>query len=394
VTDERAIEEVDEPHSEPSGATTRGLATRFVGSRTRTAEKASETETISTDSPDPVTAPTDPVTRPTAPVTAAIPAVTAVPPAPPILEKVIPPAPPIPPALPVAPSEASPESETATGATPQRDGTKVLKAGLVASTIGLCALMFVGYVYDFSNLQQHRGQRALLNQFTTADKAQVLSGRTVAEGNAAGVLTIPALGLSQVIVEGTSATDLLKGPGLMPGTAQPGSLGNSVIAGHRTIAGSPFAHLDSLRAGDRIEVVTARGAYRYNVIAVGSARPGAPDPISPNRHPQLTLVTSGGSTASLGRSYVVATLITAPNRIPIPRDPPSTAQRGLGGDSSAVLPAILWGLVLGAGLAVMFLAYWRFRGRHWSVYVLSTPVLLAMAFLWYENLIRLLPATM
>ena len=59
------------------------------------------------------------------------------------------------------------------------------------------------------------------------------------EGQPAGVITIPALGLTQVVVEGTTATDLLKGPGLMPGTARPGSLGNSVMAGHRTIAGSP-----------------------------------------------------------------------------------------------------------------------------------------------------------
>jgi hypothetical protein len=50
--------------------------------------------------------------------------------------------------------------------------------------------------------------------------------------------------------------------------------------------------------------------------------------------------------------------------------------------------------MLAAGLSATFWAYWRFRGRHWSVYLLSTPVLLAVTFLWYENLIRLLPGTM
>ena len=90
----------------------------------------------------------------------------------------------------------------------------------------------------------------------------------------------------------------------------------------------------------------------------------------------------------------MAALRTAPNRLPIPRHPPTSAQRGLSGDSAAVVPSILWGLLLAAGFAATFFAYWRFRGRHWSVYLLCTPVLLAITFVWYGNLIRLLPGTM
>jgi hypothetical protein len=70
------------------------------------------------------------------------------------------------------------------------------------------------------------------------------------------------------------------------------------------------------------------------------------------------------------------------------------AERGLSGDAAAVVPAILWGLFLLAAFAVTFYAYWRYRGRHWSVYVLSTPILLAITFVWYGSLIRLLPGTM
>jgi sortase A len=339
MSGERTIELSDDPHPEPSSATTSGLATRFVGGGRAGAELA-----------------------------------TSVPDAQP-------------------PEERKWRSRPDEGA-PPRDGTKLLRTGLVASTVGLCVLLFVGYVTFFSNLQQHREQHALLNQFTTPSRVQLLSLKAPPEGGPAAVLTIPVIGLSQVVVEGTSATDLLKGPGLMPGTARPGSLGNSVIAGHASIAGSPFARLDSLRRGEAIEVVTARGAYHYQILAVGSVRPGARDPISPSRHPRLTLVTSGGPSAGSGRTYVVAALKGTPNRIPIPRHPPMTAERGLSGDSAAVLPAILWALALAAGLAATFLAYWRFKGRHWSVYLLSTPILLAVSFLWYENLIRLLPGTM
>jgi sortase A len=268
----------------------------------------------------------------------------------------------------------------------------LLRAGLAASTVGLCLLLFAGYVYTFSTLQQHRDQHILLNQFTAANRTSILTAKSVSDGRPTGVLTIPAIGLTQVVVEGTNATDLLQGPGLMPGTARPGSLGNSVIAGHRTIAGSPFAKLHSLRRGARIIVVTSQGRYVYRVLAVGTTRTGQRDPTSPNRHPRLTLVTSNPS--GNGRLYVVASLRTAPNRLPIPRHAPSAADRGLSGDSAAVVPSILWGLFLAAAFAVTFFAYWRFRGRHWSVYLLSTPVLLAITLVWYGNLIRLLPGTM
>jgi sortase A len=268
----------------------------------------------------------------------------------------------------------------------------LLRAGLAASTVGLCLLLFVGYVYTFSTLQQHRAQHILLNEYTSGNRTTILTAKSVPDGRPVGVLTIPSLGLTQVVVEGTSATDLLNGPGLMPGTARPGSLGNSVIAGHRTIAGSPFARLDHLRHGNRILVVTSQGRYVYRVLAVGTTRTGQRDPTSPNRHPRLTLVTSNPS--ANGRLYVVAALRTAPNRLPIPRHPPTAAERGLTGDSAAVAPSILWGLLLAAAFGVTFYAYWRFRGRHWSVYLLSTPVLLAITFVWYGNLIRLLPGTM
>ncbi len=268
----------------------------------------------------------------------------------------------------------------------------LLRAGLAASTAGLCLLLFAGYVYTFSTLQQHRDQHILLNQFTSGHRTKILTAKTVPEGEPAGVLTVPAIGLSQVIVEGTNATDLLNGPGLMPGTARPGSLGNAVIAGHRTIAGSPFDKLHLLQRRDRIIVVTSQGGYVYRVLAVATTRTGQRDPTSPTRHPRLTLVTSNPS--GDGRLYVVAALRTAPNRLPIPRHPPTMAERGLSGDAAAVVPAILWGLFLLAAFAVTFYAYWRYRGRHWSVYVLSTPILLAITFVWYGSLIRLLPGTM
>jgi sortase A len=278
------------------------------------------------------------------------------------------------------------------GKTGRLDGAFV-GLGITATTLGLCLLLFFAYVYNFSGFQETRQQRALLNEYTTSQREQLLSGKALAEGKPAGILQIPNLGLKQVVVHGSTASDLLLGPGLMPGTAQPGSLGNAVIAGHRRIAGAPFADLYRLRPGDHVIVTTVHGRFVYQVERVGQARPGAPDPISPNRHPELTLVTSSPSLAG-GRLYVVAKLLSTPVSVAIPRSPPSVAERGLQGDSSADLPAILLGLLLVIVLIGTFLAYRRWLDNRWAIYLLTTPVAVAAALLWYAQLIRLLPGTM
>ena len=64
------------------------------------------------------------------------------------------------------------------------------------------------------------------------------------------------------------------------------------------------------------------------------------------------------------------------------------------GDSSADLPAILLGLLLVIVLIGTFLAYRRWLDNRWAIYLLTTPVAVAAALLWYAQLIRLLPGTM
>jgi sortase A len=271
---------------------------------------------------------------------------------------------------------------------------RVLRLGLALVTVGACLLLFLAYLFVFTGLQEQRQQRLLLNVLTTPAGAVVLSGKAPPEGQPTGVLTIPAIGLHQVVVEGSSATDLLKGPGSMIGTARPGTKGNAVIAGHRSIAGAPFANLTKVRLGDRITVVTGLGKFHYEVTTVGTAPSGTTDPISPSNHAMLTLVTGNPAVVTTGRYYVQAKLLGAPATAPIPTSPPSSSQRGLGGDTGAIWPSILWGVALAVGLVATFAAYRRWRQRLWTVYLLTTPILLALALIWFQNLTRLLPATM
>ena len=87
----------------------------------------------------------------------------------------------------------------------------------------------------------------------------------VPTGAAIGRITLPAIGASYIVVQGTDEASLEKGPGHYPTTALPG-LGQTVaIAGHRTTYLAPFRHLDGLSHGDRIIMTMPYGRFVYIV---------------------------------------------------------------------------------------------------------------------------------
>jgi sortase A len=89
--------------------------------------------------------------------------------------------------------------------------------------------------------------------------------RRIDPGDAMGRIRIPDVGVSEVIVQGTGAGDLRKGPGHYPDTPFPGERGTVAIAGHRTTYGAPFRKLDELDPGDRIELAMPYGHFTYQV---------------------------------------------------------------------------------------------------------------------------------
>jgi LPXTG-site transpeptidase (sortase) family protein len=268
--------------------------------------------------------------------------------------------------------------------------------GLVLFVVGLLLLGFLAYAFVFTGLQEARTQRHLLEEYTSspAVREALLTKVQGAEGLPVAILDVPSIGLSQVVVRGTSSTDLMSGPGLMPNTAFPGTKGNSVIAGRRTTAGAPFSNLPALRRGSAIVVTTSLGKFDYKVTHVGVATSGAADPISPTASPRLTLVTANPPLISTGFAYVVAKLVTPPATAPIPKKPPSQSQTGLSGDPGAIFPSLLWGALLVAGIYATITGYRRWENQEWVIYIVSTPVILAIALVWFGTIFRLLPATL
>jgi sortase A len=84
-------------------------------------------------------------------------------------------------------------------------------------------------------------------------------------GDALGKISIPSIGVSEYVVEGTDTENLRKGPGHYPKTPLPGSRGTVAIAGHRTTYGAPFRKLDELEPGRRIELEMPYGTFVYRV---------------------------------------------------------------------------------------------------------------------------------
>ncbi len=84
-------------------------------------------------------------------------------------------------------------------------------------------------------------------------------------GDAVARLRIPALGVGEVVVNGTDTNSLKRGPGRYLGSAMPGEGKLVYIAGHRTTYGAPFSRIDRLRKGDPVFIELPYATIEYAV---------------------------------------------------------------------------------------------------------------------------------
>jgi LPXTG-site transpeptidase (sortase) family protein len=113
-------------------------------------------------------------------------------------------------------------------------------------------------------------------------------GRAPAEAALLGRIDIPRVGVSAVILQGTSERCLEQAAGHVASTALPGGGGNVAIAGHRD---SVFRHLEGIRLGDAIRVSTPDATRLYRVDAIRIVDPSDTAVLAPAPTPRLTLIT-------------------------------------------------------------------------------------------------------
>lgn len=256
----------------------------------------------------------------------------------------------------------------------------------LAILLGL-VLGFVGYLYGLTTLSEQHAQDTLRKSFANSLAQAVAPIGPVAPGTPVATLSIPRLGLDQVVVvEGTSARDMAAGPGHRRDTVLPGQAGVSAIYGRRMTFGAPFAHLLALRVGDIITATTGQGVSKYRVSSFGDSAHPAPA----NSANRLVLVTADAGTVPHQLVMVSADLITKPQpssgALPsIPSDEANLASS----DNGTLLTLLLWSqALLVLAVAAPFLAV---RWSPVATYLCAAPVALAVVWNLYENLALLVP---
>ncbi len=105
---------------------------------------------------------------------------------------------------------------------------------------------------------------------------------------AMAVLRIPAIGLVVPVNPGTGRSELLRGAGLVAGSALPGSIGNIAIAAHRD---SYFRGLRNISVGDVVELDTIQRTDLYRVTSMKVVEPTDVNVLADVGKPVLTLIT-------------------------------------------------------------------------------------------------------
>lgn len=160
----------------------------------------------------------------------------------------------------------------------------VVRNVLIAASVIIFG--FFGNLFVLSHLQHEVSQQQLSNQFreqlalATAPVSEGDENLVLLENGApVAVIDIPALGVNEVIVEGTDSATLKKGPGHRRDTVLPGQAGISVIMARAAGYGGPFGNIQSLQPGTEFSVITGQGYHVYSVIGVRYA--GDPGPAEP-----------------------------------------------------------------------------------------------------------------
>ena len=299
---------------------------------------------------------------------------------------------------------------------------------------GVLTLSFAAYQLWGTSFVEARAQRALEDEFralvetpavarpaTQPVDVDPVSGDGTTEharpavlpddGSAVARLEVPAIGLDKIVVEGVGQSDLRKGPGHYPGTPLPGRPGNAAIAGHRTTYGAPFFRLDELRPGDVITVTTRDGRFRYIVGGTEVVEPSRVDVLDDFGDDRLTLTTCNPRYSAAQRLIITATLDRQTPPAPAPpapstmeadgvQEPVLSSQAAAGrptsidagdGEPPRWGPAVRWGLATAAVAAVVGLIGRRWR--RWPAYAFGSAPFAFSILSFFENLNRLLPAS-
>jgi sortase A len=283
--------------------------------------------------------------------------------------------------------------------TPGRLAVQTVSTSLLI--VAITALGFVAWVGLFSQLHYDKAQ---LNAYDalrvelaggTAPNGPIApnspTGQLLPLGAPVAVLSIPAIGLRTVILQGTTGAVLENGPGHLRTSVMPGQAGVSVILGRQTAYGGPFGRLTSLAPGDSIKVVTGQTVAVYKVIDL--RRAGDPLPPAPaSGAGRLILVTADGAPLDpSGVLRVDADETSKPVASPgvLLQAYLSPTENAMATDQGAWLPIVLWGQLL---VLIAFALSWLWTAwGKWQTWVIAVPAIGLLVLSIADQATRLLP---
>lgn len=269
----------------------------------------------------------------------------------------------------------------------------VISSGLLV--ISLILFWLVAQILLLGGLEQERAQDRLYGEF----RAQLATGEAptggiIAPGRPVAMIEIPNLGLSEVVVEGTSPGHLMSGPGHRRDTVLPGQAGVSVLFGKSRSFGAPFKDVVNEGIGQTMLVTTAQGRSTYRIEQIRRAGDDLPAPPASGGG-RITMITSlgSGTFGALDRGevvYVDASLSSKAYQGGGVRINAIAASEQKMASDTSVLPMLA--LTLGALLVTVVAAPFTVRRfgpvLSWTVLL---PVLLALSWFAADLTVYLLP---
>jgi sortase A len=151
-----------------------------------------------------------------------------------------------------------------------------------------CAVSLLGYA-GFVLIDARHFQAEEDRQLDRLRPASLAIVPPAVSGGLMGRIGIPRLGLSVIVMEGTSSKTLRRAAGHIAGTSLPGQPGNIGISGHRDTFFRPLRHIER---NDLITLTTVSGGeYRYRVLSTSVVGPDDVAVLEPGANEILTLVT-------------------------------------------------------------------------------------------------------
>lgn len=159
-----------------------------------------------------------------------------------------------------------------------------------ALTAGATCLLWVGTGVVRAELfdRQHRAQFERETGMPVEATRNASLPSSAAPGDVIGVLEIPRLGFSELVVHGDDDNILKVAIGHLPDTPLPWQPGNSAMAGHRD---GHFRPLKDVQQGDVITLQTHHGTLRYVLRTTKIVTPDDLSVLTPTESRTLTLIT-------------------------------------------------------------------------------------------------------